>query len=117
MNEEIKKAKVEAALKAKLDAKAKSVADAAAVVAAKEKVKEDARLLKASEERNRIEDVKKEKDFEAHVLTIGKLKERQKFLDALYLTLKEENINSISDLENKQAKAQRDTESEIKKVI
>lgn len=78
---------------------------------------EEARLKKSAEERAAKEQIQREKDIEARALTIKNLKLRQKFLDNLYRTLKEEGINSIGDLENKQAKAQRDLEDEEKKVI
>lgn len=83
----------------------------------KEVLEEEARLKEAAEERAREEGIQKEKDIEARDLSIKNIKERQAFLDALYKTLKEEGINSIGDLENKQAKAQRDLEDEEKKVV
>lgn len=79
--------------------------------------KEEARLEEAADERAAKERIKREKDIEEHQKTIAGLKKRQKFLDDLYKTLREEGINSIGDLEIKQARAQKDLEVEEKKVV
>lgn len=77
----------------------------------------ESHLKKAYEERALKEGIQREKDFEAKDLKIKELKARQTELDELYAKLKAEGIFSIGDLENKQAKAQKDVEDEVKRII
>ena len=93
-------------MKAKVDEKAEALAK-----------KEEARLEVLSEEAARKEGITRERAKEAKVVKLVELRARQTELDGLLNQLHLEGINSISDLENKLAKASQDVEAEVSRVV